>query len=388
MDRCQIAGALLGALTCAPVVSQTTLRTGSPDEVGMSESILRSGITLFEAAVAADDLRGAVLLVARQGVIVLHEALGWRDVDRQEPMEKDTLFRMASNTKPVVAAGVMTLVDDNKLGLDDNVRQHIASFDNHRAAYITLRQLLSHTSGLRISTIFYTPLIARSAQHPDAPNLQVEVNRFGEVGAEIIPGTSYSYSNPGFNTLGALIEIGSGSSLGDYLRQRIYEPLGMSDSSNHESVADNSRMSAVFTRGRRGGALRARWSPGDTPDYPFVRASGGMISTAPDYVIFCQMFLNGGTYGGTRILSEASVRAATSPQTRHIYTAEELAQVNSFYGLGWSVSADGTYSHGGSDGTYAWVDPNREIIGIVFTQTPGGRNPRAQFKRVVEASLY
>ena len=76
------------------------------------------------------------------------------------------------------------------------------------------------------------------------------------------------------------------------------------------------------------------------------------------------------------------------PKTRHIYTAEQLPQVNSFYGLGWQVSADGTYSHGGSDGTYAWVDPNREIIGIVFTQTPGGRNPRAQFKRVVEASLY
>ena len=104
--------------------------------------------------------------------------------------------------------------------------------------------------------------------------------------------------------------IGSDQSLAEYLTQRIYAPLGMSDSSNHESVADNSRMSAVFTRGRRGGALRARWSPGDTPDYPFVRASGGMISTAPDYVIFCQMFLNGGTYGGTRILSEASVRAA------------------------------------------------------------------------------
>ncbi len=388
MNRQQFAGALLGALACAPVLSQTTLRTGSPDEVGMSESILRSGITLFEEAVAADDLRGAVLLVARQGVIVLHEALGWRDVGRQEPMEKDTLFRMASNTKPVVAAAVMTLVDENKLALDDNVRQHIASFDNHRSAYITLRQLLSHTSGMRIGPIFYTPLTPRSAEHPDAPSLQLEVNRFGEVGAEIVPGTSYSYSNPGFNTLGALIEIGSGSSLGDYLRQRIYEPLGMSDSSNHESVADNSRMSAVFTRGRRGGGLRARWSPGDTPDYPFVRASGGMISTAPDYVIFCQMFLNGGTYGGTRILSEASVRAATSPQTRHIYTAEQLPGVNSFYGLGWSVAADGTYSHGGSDGTYAWVDPNREIIGIVFTQTPGGRNPRAQFKRVIEASLY
>ncbi len=226
MNRHQLAGALLGALACAPVVSQSTLRTGSPDEVGMSESILRSGITLFEEAVAADDLRGAVLLVARQGVIVLHEALGWRDVDRQEPMEKDTLFRMASNTKPVVAAAVITLVDYKKLGLDDNVRQHIASFDNHRSAYITLRQLLSHTGGLRIGPIFYRPLTARSADHPDAPSLQVEVDRFGEVGAEVIPGTSYSYSNPGFNTLGALIEIGSGSSLGDYLRQRIYEPLG------------------------------------------------------------------------------------------------------------------------------------------------------------------
>ena len=100
------------------------------------------------------------------------------------------------------------------------------------------------------------------------------------------------------------------------------------------------------------------------------------------------MFLNGGIYGDTRILSEASVAMATSPQTRHIYSEEELPSVRSFYGLGWGVAPDGTYSHGGSDGTYAWVDPDREIIGLVFTQTPGGRNPRSQFKAVVEASLY
>ena len=128
--------------------------------------------------------------------------------------------------------------------------------------------------------------------------------------------------------------------------------------------------------------------PGDPPDYPFPRASGGMISTARDYAIFCQMFLNGGAYGGERILSEASVGEATKPLTRRLYSEDELRTRRQFYGLGWSVTSHGVFSHGGSDGTWAWVDPNREIVGLVFTQSPGGTNPRDQFKRVVDAACY
>ena len=352
----------------------------------MSAGVLDAGIGLFREAVEKDDLRGAVLLVARHGKVVLHESVGWRDKDNRLPMERDTLFRMASNTKPVVAAAILILAEEKKLSLDDNVREYIPSFDNYRAGGIKIKHLLSHTSGMRIPVIFYDPLLERSAKHPKAPSLLDEVARFGEAGAEFPPGTTYSYNNPGFNTLGAIVEIVSGRPLEDFLRERIYEPLGMSESSNHESKSPAEKMSVVYER--KDGQWSVKWKPGDESDYPFVRASGGMISSAADYLRFCQMFLNGGELDGRRVLVEASVRAATYPHSRALYSSEQQAQMNSFYGYGWQVYKNGIFAHGGSDGTYAWVDPNNDLVGLVFTQSPGGKNPRNQFMKVVKAAIY
>src|SRR5690606_37644975 len=212
-------------------------------------------------------------------------------------------FRMASNTKPVVATGIAMLVEDGKLSFEDPVRKHIPSFDNYKSGFIQVKHLLTHTSGFRINTLFLQPYIARSAQHPNAPSLQLEVARFGEVGAIATPGTSYRYSNPGYNTLGALIEIASGRPLDAYLRETIYRPLGMTDT-YHMEVNDKldgklQRMGAVYYE-RTDSAWTAGWKPGDAPQVPFVRASGGLISTAWDYAVFLQTFLNGGTYGSVR----------------------------------------------------------------------------------------
>ena len=112
-----------------------------------------------------------------------------------------------------------------------------------------------------------------------------------------------------------------------------------------------------------------------------------MISTAWDYAIFCQMFLNKGIYNGKRILKPETVALMTSPQTASIYSEQEKEQRDSFYGYGWSVSKEGIFSHGGSDGTFAWIDPNHQIIGLVFTQSPGGKNPRDKFMELVKNSI-
>ena len=112
-----------------------------------------------------------------------------------------------------------------------------------------------------------------------------------------------------------------------------------------------------------------------------------MISTAQDYAIFCQMFLNGGVYNGKRILKPETVKEMTSPQTTEIYSPEELEKVNTFYGFGWNVERNGEFSHGGSDGTWAWVDPERKIIGLIFTQCRGASFGRQKFKELVEASI-
>jgi CubicO group peptidase (beta-lactamase class C family) len=305
-------------------------------------------------------------------------------------MEPGTMFRMASNTKPTIATSIGILVEEGKLAFDDPVRKHISSFDNYRAGFIQIRHLLNHTAGFRINTLFLQPYMQPSAQHPDAPNLKLEAARFGEVGAEVVPGTSYSYSNPGYNTLGALVEIASGQNLEGFLDDRIYTPLGMDDSYNHELPekleGKLDRMGAVYYE-RRNGEWVPGWEAGDSPQVPFVRASGGMISTAEDYAVFCQMFLNGGVYDGVRILSEETVARMTSDTyfSGGEFDPERGARVG--YGFGWAVAEDGTYSHTGSDGTAAWIDPNHDLIVLAFTQTPRGANPRGKFLEVVRSAI-
>ena len=370
---------LAGATWSVPALAAQEARTlsyGEPEEVGMSRAVLEGALGLYHEAVERGDIVGAVLLVARKGKIVLHEAVGMRDKERGLAMERNSMFRMASNTKPVVATAIAQLVEEGKLSYDDLVREYIPEWDNYRAGFITVGHLLSHSSGLRIPTLFLQPL-------GENPTLQSESARFGAIGAEVTPGETYSYNNPGYNTLGALVEIASGQLLEDRLMETVYGPLGMADSYNHHAAHEVGgkvdRMGAVYYQRSPDGD----WTPGGTPGgpvaFPFARASGGMISSAWDYAVFSQMFLNGGTYDGAEILTPESVELLTSPKI-HIGGEEDEA---SYYGYGWRL-ADGTYGHGGSDGTNAWLDPDREIIGLVFTQTPRGDNRGTRLERFRE----
>ena len=382
---------LLIALACSPITvygqKSLTLSYASPEQAGMSSAVLAGGAGLYQEAVDRGDLVGAVLMVVRRGQIVLHEAVGWKDKDRNLSMEPNTMFRMASNTKPLIATAIAQLVEEGKLSYSDLVRDYIPEWDNYRSGFITIGHLLSHSSGLRISSLFLEPLMQPTERHPDAPNLLLESARFGSIGAEVTPGLSYSYNNPGYNTLAALIEMSSGQLLEEYLEENVYSPLGMEDSYNHqightlEGKLD--RMGEVYYRRS---AETEEWVPGGTPGgpvaFPFARGSGGMISTAFDYAIFCQMLLNEGTYNGSNILTKESVELLTSPKIS--------AGETDSYGYGFSIDNE-IYGHSGSDGTRAWVDPQREIIALVFTQTPGagreGGNPWEKFRDLVNLSI-
>lgn len=378
--------ALVLATASVEAQQARTLSYGKATDVGMSAAVLGGAVGLYEEAVERGDLVGAVLLVARQGRVVVHEAIGWRDEELRLPMEPNTLFRMASNTKPVVATAVAQLVERDRIDYGDLVRVYIPEWDNYRSGFITVHHLLTHSSGLRISSLFLEPLMEPSREHPDGPTLRLEVARFGEVGAAVPPGTTYSYNNPGFNTLAALVEIASGKLLEDYLMESVYRPLGMSDSYNHraghEVGGKLDRMGAVYYRRDADGD----WQPGGTPGgpvaFPFARGSGGMISSAWDYAVFCQMFLNGGVYDGARILEAETVEEMTSPQ----FPISGEGDAATYYGYGWNVTSE-WYGHSGSDGTNAWIDPEREVIGLVFTQTPRGRNPVARFRELVNLSI-
>ena len=230
------------------------------------------------------------------------------------------------------------------------------------------------TTGLRIEPVFY-PFKAR-----EEISLQAAVAKFGAAGPKEKPG-EYSYSNAGYNTLGAVIEVVSGMPLEDFLRRRIYDPLGMSDTLNHADPDKLDRMATVY-RGRRRGetvAFTKGWTPGAPPDYPVIRASGGMISTAADYAKFLELLRNGGVHGGKRLLRQETVALMTTP---HVRVSDETS-----YGYGWLIGPTGTYFHSGSDGTMAWVDPARAVVGMVLTQSPGGLNPVPEFHAKIARAL-
>lgn len=360
-------GMLLLCVGFAP--AQDVLTEGRPADVGLSAAALEEAVAPYRKAVERDELRGAVLLVARKGKVVLHEAVGWRDHDKRLPMEKDTLFHVASNTKAVVAAGVLMLADDGKLSLDDPVGRYLPAFANDKCRAISVRQLLTHTSGLRIPTIFLEPLTVKS--------LRGEVDRFAAVGPRERPGTTYSYSNPGYNILGAVIEVVSKRPLERFLTERLYGPLDMTDTANQDRPGRVERRSCIYRR--KGDGWKVDYRPGDPPTYPFVRGSGGLITTAGDYARFMQMILNGGRYAGRQLLKPETARAATSPQTRSLYNTLEQLVLADFYGYGWAVSMEGPYWHGGSDGTFVWTDPRHEVFAIAFTQSTGSRDLSRDF---------
>ena len=172
----------------------------------MAESVLKAATSLYSEAVARGDILGAVLLVARQGKVVLYEATGVRDQERNLLMEKDTPFQIKSMTKPVVASGALILADRGKLQLDAPVSRYIATFAG-RSQEIKVRYLMNHTSGFRIPSDF---LLKTNDLIADGSTLQKEVARLPEVGPAEQPGGSYYYSNPGYNTLAAVIEVAVG----------------------------------------------------------------------------------------------------------------------------------------------------------------------------------
>jgi CubicO group peptidase (beta-lactamase class C family) len=349
-----------------------TLAYATAESAGVDAAALAAAVQLYRDAVDSGDLPGVVLLVARRGSIVLHEALGWRDREAGLPMERNTLFRMASNTKPVITTAALLLEQEGRLSMSDPVSRYIPAFAEGELASITLHQLATHSSGLQRSPIFLPDVSAES-------DLVQEAARFARaLSLNRQPGSSYEYSNAGYNILGGVLEAASGQRLDLLLRERVYAPLRMRESSNHESVADHDRMGRVYRR--TNGEWRAGWSPGNAPDYAIVRASGGMISTALDYAAFLQLWLDRGRSGGVQLLTPENVTRATSPH---------VADGDAHYGYGWRIEADGVFGHTGSDGTAAWVDPAKQLIVIVFTQAPsGGVNPRSEFLRRVRAASH
>jgi CubicO group peptidase (beta-lactamase class C family) len=323
---------------------------------------------------------GAEILIIKNRQAVLHDAVGWKDREREIPWEKNTVCRIRSMTKPFVGTAILMLADDGKLSIDDPVSKHIASFDNERSDAVTVRHLLTHTGG------FTQP------GYPEAlgsySNLREAVDAVGTAGPSSPPGTEWIYSDAGSATLGAIVAQVSGMAAEQYIRAKIVEPLGLSDTFlNLED--DNSlrpRVSSTYQR-TPSGSFTKYWDSTSPQVMQFFRASGGMYSTTHDYARFLELWMDLGRLDSTRLFSPETARGAleTAVLSRDVHP----------YGFQWQIfnRADTgatallpVFGHGGSDGTIAWAVPAQDLIVVYFTQSRGGETT-GKIREMVEEAL-
>lgn len=360
-----------------------------PAEVGLSPDGAAALVDTVEAWVEADTIVGAVVLVVHRGRTVLHRAVGMADRERGVAMRTDHIMRMRSMTKPLVGTAVLMLAEEGALALDDPVADHLPAFDSPGADEVTVFQLLTHTSGL-------TGSIYTTAEGTPFTTLRAAVDSVGRRGPTFEPGTSYAYSDPGTSTLGALVAEVSGLPAEDFIRRRILEPLGMDDSLLFLTVNHplRERVASTYRRPEEGGGWVKYWDNTMPQVMPFFRASGGLYATAADYARFLAAMKEGGRLGDVRLLEPETVDRATSPRAGYVFPADSLAEMETVYGLHWTSftgAADpesaSAFGHGGSDGTYAWVDPDRDLIAVYLTQSRSTET-RPRFRELVYRLLF
>lgn len=316
-------------------------------------------------------LPGAVMLVASKDKVLCVEAIGYADVGAGRPMLVDAIFWIASMSKPITAAALMILVDEGKVKLDDPVEKYLPEFKNLRVAEkgkdlqkanhpITVREVLSHTSGLGFRSKAEQPTI-------DVLPLKDAVLSYPKEPLEYQPGTNYKYSNQGINVAGRIVEVVSGMPFEEFLQKRMFGPLGMKDTTFTPSAAQLKRLATSYKANKDKNAwetttVTALKYPLDGPGrYPCP--GGGLFSTAKDCGAFCQMLLNGGTYNGKRILSESAVKELAKRQTG--------SDLKTSYGLGFAVGGD-TFGHGGAYATNMQIDTKRGLVTVWMVQQTGG----------------
>ncbi|MGD0089696.1 MAG: serine hydrolase domain-containing protein [Planctomycetota bacterium] len=315
-------------------------------------------------------LAGAVTLVATKDKVLSLEAVGFADIAANKPMRTDALFWVASQSKPVTATALMMLVDEGKVNVEDPVEKYLPEFKDQMLAVgkeekrkpahpIKVREVLSHTSGLP----FASPI-----EHPtlDLHPLCDAVRSYAAVPLQFEPGTKHQYANAGLNTAGRIIEVVSGMPYEEFLQKRLFDPLGMKDSTFVPSEEQVQRLAKSYKPNADKTGLietpigQLKYPLTDRQRYPMP--AGGLFSTAADMGRFCQMILNGGEFEGKRYVSEASVKMMTSKQT-----GDALKEG---YGFGWGVGGGG-FGHGGAYSTDMSIDPKRGLVLVWLVQHAG-----------------
>jgi len=373
-----VLGCSLAALAAGPFVIGKT----DPEAAGMSSARLAQIPVRMKEFVTAGKTAGVVTLVARHGHVASLDAVGYQDLESKTPMRTDTIFRLASVTKPVTCAGIMILVDEGRVSLLDPAEKYLPEFKGLKlnpcgtragincslvtpSRPINLIDLMTHTSGL--------PGSAPAGREGPANTLAEHVAAVSRATLLFEPGTEWNYSNIGIAALGRIIEVVTGRPYDRFLAERIFQPLEMRDTFFFVPPDKANRVASVYTY-EADGLKRATMS---VPKYP--APEGGLFSTAGDMARFHQMLLDKGVLNGQRILSAAAVETMTTSQTGSM-KAGFAPGVG--HGFGFEVVREtlGTYRYnsigsfvkGGAYRTYGSVDPAKDLVGIIFMQRTNG----------------
>ena len=423
LSRLALAASLVFA---APALLSAELPSATPQSQGLSAERLSRVHALFKTEVDAGRMPGVVVLVARKGKVVHADALGFQDKDAGKVMKRDAIFRAYSMTKPLVSVLTMMLVEEGKLQLTDPVSKFFPSMANMKvlsnsadgnservpaARQITIQDLLRHTSGISYAEFSRFPAIKGPYQEAGLFSTEVQgkwltltpqqqVDALSKAPLLWQPGTTWEYSLS-TDLLGRVLEEISHQPLGVLLEEKLLKPLGMKDTSFVVPASKAARLAEPF-----------RIDPLTGQPYYLVidvtRAMGndsggaGISTTADDYLRFCQMMLNGGTLDGRRYLSRSTVALMTSDHlgtkiATPVQPGEVLMGVQGYtFGLGFMVrqgqgiagvhGSEGDYAWGGYGGTFFWVDPKEQLIGVLMAQTPGAS--RQYYRRMIKTLVY
>jgi CubicO group peptidase (beta-lactamase class C family) len=349
--------------------------------------------------VDSKEVSGVVTLVATPDRIAHLDATGKADVASDKPMRPDSIFWIASMTKPITATAVLMMQDEGKLSVDDPVEKHLPEFKGLKGAdgkpvQVTIHHLLTHTSGMgEISP----------AQARDVKDLAGLVPLYVAKPVQFEPGSKWAYCQSGINTAARIVEVVSGVPFDQFVQQRLFGPLGMKDTTFTLSDEQLPRLATSYRRTDKGElnptAVGILYGKAPTSRDRFPAANGGLFSTATDYSRFCRMILNGGELDGKRYVKLESVELMTSVQTGNLKTG---FTPGNGWGLGWCVTREpqgvtamlspGTFGHGGAYGTQAWIDPVKKRAYILMIQRADFPNSdasevRKAFQETANASL-
>ncbi len=360
----------------------------------------------MQEMISKNEIAGAVTVVATKDKTIHLECTGYADVASKRTMSPDTLFWIASMTKPITGTAILMLQDEGKLNVSDPVAKYIPEFANLKTpsgkpANLTITQILTHTSGLGEGD---------RDELRQAKTLAELVPIWLAAPMQYEPGEKWRYTQSAINAAGRIVEVVSGMTFDAFLQKRLFDPLGMTNTTFYPTDEQRTRLATAYEKNKDTGALgpvppRPEFGPTDRPP----QGNGGLYSTATDYTRFCQMLLNGGSFEGQRYLSAAAMKLLSTPQTGDLPTGFFQNETYGKHGMnyGWGIGtcvlrkphegvaemlSPGSFGHGGAWGTQAWIDPVKGVAYVMMVQRSNFPNSdasdvRREFQKAAATAL-